>query len=45
MSLRLTAVVAMTPERVIGRAGGLPWHLPEDLDFFKRTTHTELLET
>lgn len=38
MSLNLTAVVAMTPERVIGRAGGLPWHLPEDLAFFKRTT-------
>jgi len=38
VSLNLTAVVAMTPERVIGRAGGLPWHLPEDLAFFKRTT-------
>lgn len=38
MSIRLTAVVAMTPERVIGRAGKLPWHLPEDLAFFKRTT-------
>ena len=38
MSLQLTAVVAMTPERVIGRAGTLPWHLPEDLAFFKRTT-------
>jgi dihydrofolate reductase len=38
MSLRLTALVAMTPERVIGRAGKLPWHLPEDLAFFKRTT-------
>jgi dihydrofolate reductase len=38
MSLRLTAVVAMTPERVIGRDGGLPWNLPEDLAFFKRTT-------
>ena len=38
MSLNLTAVVAMTHERVIGRAGGLPWHLPEDLAFFKRTT-------
>lgn len=34
----LTAIVAMTPERVIGRDGGLPWHLPEDLAFFKRTT-------
>lgn len=28
----------MTTERVIGRAGGLPWHLPEDLAYFKRTT-------
>ena len=38
MSLRLTAVVAMTSERVIGRAGTLPWQLPEDLAYFKRTT-------
>lgn len=38
MSLRLTAIVAMTPERVIGRDGGLPWNLPQDLAFFKRTT-------
>lgn len=35
---RLTAVVAMTPDRIIGRNGTLPWHLPEDLAFFKRTT-------
>lgn len=28
----------MTPKRVIGRAGTLPWHLPEDLAFFKRVT-------
>lgn len=38
MSIHLTAVVAMTPDRVIGKNGGLPWHLPEDLAFFKRTT-------
>lgn len=37
-ALHLTAVVAMTPERVIGRDGTLPWHLPDDLAFFKRTT-------
>jgi dihydrofolate reductase len=35
---RLIAIVAMTPERVIGKNGSLPWHLPEDLAFFKRTT-------
>lgn len=34
----LTAIVAMTPSRVIGKDGGLPWHLPADLAFFKRTT-------
>jgi dihydrofolate reductase len=38
MSLHLTAVVAMTPRRVIGMNGKLPWHLPDDLAFFKRTT-------
>lgn len=36
--LKLTAIVAMTPERVIGKDGGLPWHLPEDLKLFKRHT-------
>ena len=35
---RLIAIVAMTPDRVIGRDGTLPWHLPEDLAFFKKTT-------
>ncbi len=34
----LTAVVAMAPNRVIGANGTLPWHLPEDLAFFKKTT-------
>jgi len=38
MKLHLTAIVAMTPQRVIGRGGKLPWHLPDDLAFFKRTT-------
>lgn len=38
MSMHLTAVVAMTADRVIGRGGALPWHLPDDLKFFKRTT-------
>ena len=38
MKFHLTAIVAMTADRVIGRGGSLPWHLPEDLAFFKRTT-------
>ena len=35
---KLIAIVAMTPERIIGKDNDLPWHLPEDLKFFKRTT-------
>lgn len=35
---RLIAVVAMDPNRLIGANGSLPWHLPEDLAFFKKTT-------
>ena len=36
--MHLVAIVAMTTDRVIGRNGALPWHLPDDLAFFKRTT-------
>lgn len=35
---RLIAIVAMASNRVIGSEGRLPWHLPEDLKFFKRMT-------
>lgn len=31
-------VVAMDAKGVIGRDNGLPWHLPADLQHFKRTT-------
>lgn len=32
------AIVAMACNRVIGRDGALPWHLPEDFAWFKNTT-------
>ena len=35
---RVTLIVAWARNRVIGRDGGLPWHLPEDLRRFKQTT-------
>src|SRR3954471_16104465 len=35
---KLIAIAAMASNRVIGRNGELPWHLPEDLKFFKQTT-------
>jgi dihydrofolate reductase len=34
----LVLIVAMTPDRVIGVGGGLPWRIPEDLRHFKATT-------
>lgn len=34
----LCLIVAMTPERVIGVNNTLPWHLPRDLQHFKKTT-------
>lgn len=30
--------MAMAENRVIGNAGTIPWHLPEDFKFFKATT-------
>lgn len=36
--MSLIAIVAHDPNRLIGSNGELPWHLPEDLAFFKKTT-------
>jgi len=36
--MKLTAIVAMTDDRVIGNKGTLPWDLPDDLKFFKKRT-------
>ncbi len=34
----LTLVAAMSENRVIGRDGDLPWHLPDELKHFKQVT-------
>ncbi|GAB2525708.1 dihydrofolate reductase [Paramicrobacterium agarici] len=36
--MTITLVAAMGRNRVIGADGGMPWHLPEDLKHFKKTT-------
>jgi dihydrofolate reductase len=43
--MRLSLIVAMSWNRVIGRDGGLPWHLSADLQHFKRLTigHTIIM--
>ncbi|MDD5199367.1 MAG: dihydrofolate reductase [Terrimicrobiaceae bacterium] len=34
----MIAIAAMALNRAIGHEGRIPWHLPKDLQFFKRTT-------
>ena len=36
--MRLTLIAALADNGVIGRAGALPWHLPDDLRRFKSLT-------
>ena len=36
---RLHLIFARASNGVIGKDGGLPWHLPEDMAHFKRTTN------
>lgn len=36
MPPELVAIYAMTENRVIGKDGGMPWHLPADFAHFKR---------
>ncbi|GBE45991.1 dihydrofolate reductase type 3 [bacterium BMS3Bbin11] len=36
--MRISIIVAMDEGRLIGNEGGMPWHLPADLKFFKSVT-------
>ena len=43
--MRISIVVAMSPEGLIGAGGKLPWHMPADLRHFRRLTtgHTVMM--
>lgn len=43
--MKLAIIAAIGPNRVIGKKGKLPWHIPEDLRRFKQLTtgHTVLI--
>lgn len=36
--MRLSIIVAMDTNQLIGKDNALPWHLPQDLAYFKKTT-------
>lgn len=36
--MRLAVIVAIADDNVIGFKGGIPWHIPDDLEFFRKTT-------
>src|SRR5947207_2221535 len=36
--MKVSLIVAMGENRVIGRENSLPWHIPEDLKRFKKLT-------
>ncbi len=38
MPVRITLIAALDRNRAIGRAGAMPWHLPDDLRRFKALT-------
>ena len=43
--MRISLIAAMTPDRLIGAKGQMPWHKPEDLRHFRELTtgHTVLM--
>src|SRR5699024_4324554 len=36
--MRLSAITAIAQNNIIGKDNSLPWHLPADMKFFKKTT-------
>ncbi|HBR69119.1 MAG TPA: hypothetical protein DEA55_07075 [Rhodospirillaceae bacterium] len=36
--IKLSSIAAMAQNRVIGNKDQIPWHIPEDFQFFKKTT-------
>ena len=42
-SKKFKAIAAMSENRVIGNRGEIPWHLPEDFKWFKKTTMGDTL--
>jgi dihydrofolate reductase len=39
----LSAIAAAASNRVIGKSGGLPWDIPEDMEYFKAKTKGHII--
>jgi dihydrofolate reductase len=35
---QLVAIAAMAKNRIIGKEGGIPWHIPDEMRWFRKTT-------
>ena len=42
-SKKFKAIAAMAENRIIGNQGDIPWHLPDDFKWFKKTTMGQIL--
>lgn len=38
---QITVIAAVSQNKVIGKEGGIPWHIPEDLRWFKACTQSK----
>ena len=36
--MKISMIAAMGQNRVIGKDNDIPWHLPDDFQYFKKTT-------
>ena len=43
VALPFKAIAAMSLNRVFGRGNSIPWHLPDDFEWFKQTTMGQVL--
>ncbi len=41
--MSVSIIVAMTLNRVIGKGNELPWHLPDDMKYFKKVTTSQAM--
>ena len=41
--MKISMIAAMGRNRVIGKDNDIPWHLPDDFNYFKETTRDHVV--